>query len=931
MRHDLTTTISKQYFDSINKQPKRRKPRSSVHHLVAFIVTLSLFCGQISAYGSSPRPTGQSALTSIGIMSFQDESGLNLPPAFGQRLAQELHRKLIQNYKDLLPRILTNNPASVNPLNVVELAEFGKQSNMKFLIRGGLLAVNHENSESESKATISIYADIVATDANRQSSVRAEGSGSQPGSGGDKQIDFNAINFASAEFRNSALGQAIASAVEQLATAIYQAMIAPQDNPQAGNSSSDSPATGNPTGDSPVNTQNEALQSAETDEELQQLMAQAESIISNNSGASTESLNAINQGLQNLKSALGSKAQLLEQAQDTTPADQQIATRKQELQMAITTAMQQVSTTDPSASPQQPTGEKKSLLSSIGGYLGEAVGIMQKIQEMRSMLRSGNESYPTDPNSPTYSGGNQGVPYEEPTTEVSGVVTEGGVPVEGATVSEPESGATATTDGSGAYTLKAVAAGRLAKLLISKTGKQLGAGQIDLIRGRAAVADFDVKANQVGNSASALRVIPATVMVNGLKTQAGNTGMLKGVVRDPQGKPVPRALVNLKGIAMARTDSQGQYTFLNVPAGAHQLNIQKSGLMLKSQQVQVLAKKNNESQTQYAASDRTPKETLKQSVIVRGAGATLRGRVSDFDKNPLAGVKVTALLASGAVSVLSNDKGKFELRELKQGQYRLLVSKPGFDNANQTIQLGEGKSESVDLQMKKSASQTAVKIIEAQRLRREAAQSQPNNTPARIPVANRPTETSKGQLAGRIVDAQSGRPLAGAMVTLQGQPAARSDADGNYTVANLPQGSYRLSISKSGFADQSKSTSIRGGSATREDFSLRRETARVDNGPIRVTPTTPARSGGLRGQVIDARTGRPLAGASIYIANQQAAATNQAGVFTVSNLQPGNYPVVVKMAGYADTGGSVAIRSGEAAAVSYRLNPRGATVRLRNN
>lgn len=923
MKKDITNGIAKHYFGSFIKNQKTEKIRRPINMVVSLMIIVSLFCGQIFAFGGiNSAAAPQTPLISIGIMSFQDESGQNVPPAFGQKIAQELHRKLIQNYKDILPRILTSNPASANPLNVVELAELGKQSGMKFVIRGGLLGVNAENTA----ATLQIYADVISMETNAQVSSRAEGAGNQQG---NKQIDLNSINFASSEFRNSAIGQALSNAIDQLATAVYQTMTSPQTTQQAINPT---PTENNPTGDTSTTPQTDAVKSAETDEELQQLMAQAEAITSNNTGASTNSLNAINQGLQSLKAALTTKAQLLEQAKDTAPADQEIATRKQELQNAISTAMQQVSTSDPATTTQQPTGEKKSLLSSIGGYVGEAVGIMQKIQEMRSLLRSGNESYSSGQNVPAYTGSDQSVPYEEPTTEVNGVVTDAGSPVEGATVTEPESGATATTDSNGLYKLQGVAAGRLAKLLITKTGKQVGAGQVDLIRGRAAVADFDVKAPANGNASSALRVIPSTVMVNALKTQAGNTGIVKGVVRDPQGNPIPRALVNLKGIAMARTDSQGQYTFMNVPAGSQQLSIQKSGLMLKSQQVQVMAKKSSESQIQYTASERVPKETIKQPVIVRGAGTVLRGRVFDNDKTPLAGVKITALLASSAVSVLSNEKGKFELRDLKQGQYRLLVSKAGFDNSTQTVQLAEGKSESLDLQMKKSSSVTAIKIIEAQRIRREEARTQPNNPPSRIPVVNRPPDTVKGQLTGRILDAQSGKPVMGVLVSLQGQPAAKTDNDGIYTVANLPQGNYRLSISKSGFTDQTKTTSVRGGNATREDFSLRKETARIEPGDTRVQPALPARNGQLRGQIMDAKTGRPLAGASIYVASKQAAVTNQAGVFTVNNLQPGNYPVVVKMGGYADAGGTVAVRPGEAATASFRLNPRAALViRPRSN
>jgi hypothetical protein len=944
MKINSTNAIAKKYFGRFTEKQKPKIIRQPVKVVVSYLVTWCLLFGQVLAFNSTSFAGGiatQNQLISIGILSFQDESGANTPPEFGQKIAQELHRKLVQNYKDVLPRLLNNASTTPNTMTVEELAALGKQNGVKFIIRGGLLAVNAENAGGETKAAIQLYADLVSVEAVSQTSVRAEGLNTQPGKQSAKTSDLSSMNFSSSEFRNSAIGLALSSAIEQLATTIYQGLTSPQGTPQT-----NTPTESTPTGDPTSSPQPEAAKSAEIDEELQQLIAQAESIVSNSAGASTESLKAINQALMNLKTALNSKAQLLEQAKDTASADQEILTRKQELQTAVATAAQQVSTgesttseptsseptsSEQSSGEQQPSGEKKNVMASISGFLGEAMGIIQKIQEMRSLLRSGNEGNPAYPGGDPGSSGYPSTPVEEATGEVGGAVTDAGTPVEGATVTEPESGASAITDSNGSYTLKGVAAGRLAKLVITKGGKQVGAGQIDLIRGRAAVADFDLKTKAMGNSLSSLRVIPSTVMVNALKTKGTATGVLKGVIRDPQGKPIPRALVNLKGMAIARTDSQGQYTFLNVPAGSHQMSIQKSGMVLKSQQVQVVAKKSNESQIQYAASERAPKEAIKQSVIVRGAGATLRGRIFDNDKNPLAGVKITALLAASAVSVLSDEKGKFEVRDLKQGQYRLLISKAGFDNTTQTVQLGASKSEALDVLLKKSASITTAKVIEAQRLRREEARTTQPSTPLRTPVVIRQPVSLKGQLTGQIVDAQNGRPLPGAVISLQGQGTTKTDMDGSYSIANLTPGSYRLSVNKTGFAEQAKTTSVRGGNATREDFSLKKESLRLDPGTVRVQPPVQIRSGQLRGQIVDAKTGRPLAGASIFVANKQAAVTNTAGVFTVSNLQPGNFQVVVKMSGYLDAGGTVAVRSGEVATASFRLNPRAPMMRLRNN
>jgi protocatechuate 3,4-dioxygenase beta subunit len=935
-------TIENQFIDR-NPYQTRKSNNRPIRILISWLLTLGFSLGQIIGLSSQTfgePATAQNQLITIGILSFQDESGSNAAPEVGQKLAQELRTKLLATFKDVLPKLINNGAAPTDALTVDQLQALGKQNNLKFIVRGGLLSLTAESANGEAKSDVHLYADIITVESSAMNSVRAQGSSTQPGATSNQSIELNGINFASGDFRKSPVGQAFSAAFEQLASLIYQSLTTPQDNPQA-NAQPPAPADVNSSGGQAIPTQIDATKAAETDEELQQLIAQAESLVSGGSGISTESLNSINQAVKNLKSAFDAKARLLEQAQDTVSADQEIQSRKQELQSAISTATQQVATVDPATgsqqpATQQPSGEKKNLMASIGGYLSDALGIMQKIQEMRALLRSGNDrsgyNQPsgTDSGNVPYTPDNSTTPIEELTTEVNGVVTDAGNPVDGATVTEPETGATATTDSNGAYNLRGIAAGRLAQLIISKAGKQIGSGQIDLVKGRTAVADFDVKPQANGSAVSSLRIIPATVMVNALKVQGQNTGILKGQIRDPQGQPVARALVSIKGLAVARTDSQGHYTFLNVPAGNHQLTIQKSGLVLKSQQVQIIAKRSNESPVQFAASDRIIKDPVKTSIITRGAGATLRGRIVDLDKQPVGSAKVTALLQTSAVTVYSNEKGKFEFQDLKPGQYRVLVSKPGFDNSSRIIELSVGESEAFEAQLKPTSSQVAIKVIQAQRARISAPTNQPNNnTTNRQPVANHPQEVAKGQLTGRIVDAQSGKPVPGAIISLQGQPAARTDVSGNYSVANLAQGNYRLNITRAGFFEINKTTAIRAGNLTREDFSLRLERqvdARVDVNNNRVQPNTPARTGQLRGQILDAKTGKPLQGASILISNQAVATTNQDGLFQVANLQAGNYQIAVKRNGYADAVGSVSIRPGEVSTAGIRLNPRAALI-----
>ena len=252
--------------------------------------------------------------------------------------------------------------------------------------------------------------------------VRAEGSGTQKG----PVAELSSLDLKTAGFRGSALDQALSAATEQLASSIHDAIAA---------SASTTATTIKLTPDSSAATaETEGAQAAAADQELQQLIAQAESTLAGNPNSSTENINALRQALEGLKSALAAKANSLQENKDTGAADQEIATRKQEMQTALANLTAEASASDTSAQSQQPSGEKKSLLARISDFAGEATSLLQKIQELRSTLRSlredqsANEGAPQDPTSPQ----DPGAPTEQTTGEVTGTVTEEGNPVEGA-------------------------------------------------------------------------------------------------------------------------------------------------------------------------------------------------------------------------------------------------------------------------------------------------------------------------------------------------------------------------------------------------------------------------------------------------------------------------------------------------------------------
>jgi hypothetical protein len=84
----------------------------------------------------------------------------------------------------------------------------------------------------------------------------------------------------------------------------------------------------------------------------------------------------------------------------------------------------------------------------------------------------------------------------------------------------------------------------------------------------------------------------------------------------------------------------------------------------------------------------------------------------------------------------------------------------------------------------------------------------------------------------------------------------------------------------------------------------------------------PAAPGAIRGQVVDAKTGKPLVGAVVAIAGRREVPTDRNGAFSVIDLQAGRYHVLVRGNGYIDAKASVDVRAGQTATLSIRLTPR---------
>lgn len=809
----------------------KTKNIKTIKIIVCLVVFGGLFFGMAAGL--------QAKLISVGILAFHDESGTGVPGELGPKISRDLQQKLVKSYPDLIPRIIGTemDTAAVTSMTVPQLAAYGKEQGIDFLVRGGLLAISSANIDNGVQANVELYAEIISSETNIVKSARASGMGAQGVVYPSAKVPWEAIDISGGEFQNSAPGLAILNAVEQLAGLVHDVVVP---------SIQEQEAPVEPIAPQEIQEATPETSAAVDEEDLQQLISQAEQL-TYNSTISSEKLTALSQALEKLKTSLNTKASLMEQGQDSSGMDQDINQQKEELRQIITQVTEEVSSTQQTAQSAQDsqvvTGEKKNLLASIGSYLDDSLNIIQKIQELRATLKGDSGAAQTEgeaaadtaaqTETDTAPTDTTSVVEEESGEEVSGVVTEGGEPVEGVTVTDPESGATATTDSSGFYNLGKIPAGRFPELVVSKGAKTLARGKLDLAPGRSAVADWELKPKFAASKAPALRVMPSLLNVSAGKPGVSiiGTGTIKGVVLDINGNPMPRVLVKLGNMGAVRTNSRGEYIFMRVPPGTHLVTVIRSGYNNKSMPVSVTPRGAVMQTIRFTPKDFIIKQPVLPPLIVHGTttdAADLWGKVIDEKNRPVAHAKVTIMRAGRAISVSTLTSGKYLFKDLQPGTYRILVSKPGFKTSACDISLKAGKLEKLFFKLEGPPPHIR-KILEHQHAKVKPvivkpAPHHPGKTvvivPPPPPPVVRPAPIVNGRLTGRVITAGTGKPIAGATISIAGRGSVTSGAGGGYSFSNLAPGTYQVSVGKIGFSGSSRTITIKSGQTVTVDFAL---------------------------------------------------------------------------------------------------------------
>lgn len=158
-----------------------------------------------------------------------------------------------------------------------------------------------------------------------------------------------------------------------------------------------------------------------------------------------------------------------------------------------------------------------------------------------------------------------------------------------------------------------------------------------------------------------------------------------------------------------------------------------------------------------------------------------------------------------------------------------------------------------------------------------------------------------GAIAGTVTNAANGQPVAGATVAYSGGSTTTSAA-GSYLLANLPAGTYTVSVSAAGYGSASSSATVVNGQQTTLNFGLA------------------ASPGQISGTVTNATTGQPIGGATVSYSGGSTT-TNASGQYTLANVTAGTVAVTAGAAGFGNQSASVSVPAGGSAGQSFALTP----------
>jgi thermitase len=159
-----------------------------------------------------------------------------------------------------------------------------------------------------------------------------------------------------------------------------------------------------------------------------------------------------------------------------------------------------------------------------------------------------------------------------------------------------------------------------------------------------------------------------------------------------------------------------------------------------------------------------------------------------------------------------------------------------------------------------------------------------------------------GKISGQVTNAGDGLPVVGATVT-DGTRTVLTDSAGQYTISDVPPGTYQVVASKNGYESSALPVTVLAGTTTVASFTLNEV----------IVP------GSISGAVVSAKDGSPLIGATVTDGTRTTT-TDATGKYTITNVPADTYQVTASNSGYYSSSSTVTVVSGGNAVANFSLS-----------
>ncbi len=291
-------------------------------------------------------------------------------------------------------------------------------------------------------------------------------------------------------------------------------------------------------------------------------------------------------------------------------------------------------------------------------------------------------------------------------------------------------------------------------------------------------------------------------------------GILKGDIKGAFGGLKPENVqINLKSLKgniekSKKSDKEGNYSFSDLPKGDYSVSFEKEGFIQIKRQIFI----NNG-------------DTTEVNIEMTATNGALSGRVLDNKGKPLSEI---ALALDKGRKTLTEKNGKFNFEDIKAGYHLLSVYSAGNEVKSFDIDIIAGTELTKEIILDSNIKKTIIKkeIVKVVP-KTDTIKNKPrvtNKDSVNPVIKDKPLRDGLAGIAGKISD-KNGL-LKGARVMFEGDKLTVmtiSGADGNYTVKNIPLGTYKMTISKSGYVTRVFSVKIKDAKQAKHDVKLNLE------------------------------------------------------------------------------------------------------------